>query len=132
MQRSRQYTLPSRTSGRSDKAEPQGVQTGDTPSRAILSPDTSVRRMAVTLTFRSDYAPPPVNNMTRKLQAGQATLAETAPSPVARANVGIAMGTGTDVAMSGAHLPLVKGDLRGIAAARRISEATVANMRRTA
>jgi P-type Cu+ transporter len=48
---------------------------------------------------------------------------------LARANVGIAMGTGTDVAMSSAHLTLVKGDLRGIATARNISEATVANMR---
>jgi P-type Cu+ transporter len=48
---------------------------------------------------------------------------------LARADVGIAMGTGTDVAMSSAHLTLVKGDLRGIATARNISEATVANMR---
>ncbi|MGE5169223.1 MAG: copper-transporting P-type ATPase [Rudaea sp.] len=47
---------------------------------------------------------------------------------LARANVGIAMGTGTDVAMSSAHVTLVKGDLRGIARARDISEATVRNM----
>jgi Cu+-exporting ATPase len=48
---------------------------------------------------------------------------------LARADVGIAMGTGTDVAMSSAQVTLVKGDLRGIAAARRISVATVKNMR---
>jgi Cu+-exporting ATPase len=48
---------------------------------------------------------------------------------LARANVGIAMGTGTDVAMSSAQLTLVKGDLRGIADARRLSEQTVRNMR---
>ncbi|TMG96894.1 MAG: copper-transporting ATPase, partial [Betaproteobacteria bacterium] len=42
--------------------------------------------------------------------------------------VGIAMGTGTDVAMSSAQVTLVKGDLRGIARAREISERTVANM----
>ena len=48
---------------------------------------------------------------------------------LAAANVGIAMGTGTDVAMSSAQLTLVKGDLRGIARARALSSATVANMR---
>jgi Cu+-exporting ATPase len=47
---------------------------------------------------------------------------------LAMAMVGIAMGTGTDVAMSSAQITLVKGDLRGIAQARRISEQTVRNM----
>lgn len=48
---------------------------------------------------------------------------------LAQADVGIAMGTGTDVAMSSAQITLVKGDLRGIAQARIISEQTVNNMR---
>ena len=48
---------------------------------------------------------------------------------LAQADVGIAMGTGTDVAMSSAQVTLVKGDLRGIARARAISLATVRNMR---
>ena len=48
---------------------------------------------------------------------------------LAAADVGIAMGTGTDVAMSSAQVTLVKGDLRRILEARAISEATVANMR---
>ena len=48
---------------------------------------------------------------------------------LAAADVGIAMGTGTDVAMSSAQLTLVKGDLRGIARARALSEATVSNMK---
>lgn len=48
---------------------------------------------------------------------------------LAQADVGIAMGTGTDVAMSSAQVTLVKGDLRGISEARRISELTVSNMR---
>ncbi|WP_260428103.1 heavy metal translocating P-type ATPase [Burkholderia sp. Bp8984] len=48
---------------------------------------------------------------------------------LAKADVGVAMGTGTDVAMSSAQVTLVKGDLRGIARARALSEATVANMK---
>lgn len=48
---------------------------------------------------------------------------------LAKADVGIAMGTGTDVAMSSAPVTLVKGDLRGIALARALSEMTIKNMR---
>ena len=48
---------------------------------------------------------------------------------LARAHVGIAMGTGTDVAMESAGVTLVKGDLRGIVRARRLSRATMRNIR---
>jgi Cu+-exporting ATPase len=48
---------------------------------------------------------------------------------LAQADVGIAMGTGTDVAMQSAGVTLVKGDLNGIVRARRLSQATVANIR---
>ena len=48
---------------------------------------------------------------------------------LAKADVGIAMGTGTDVAMNSAQITLVKGDLRGIAVARTLSEDTVRNMK---
>lgn len=48
---------------------------------------------------------------------------------LAAADVGIAMGTGADVAMQSAHITLVSGDLRGIARARRLSHATMRNIR---
>jgi Cu+-exporting ATPase len=48
---------------------------------------------------------------------------------LAQADVGVAMGTGTDVAMESADVTLVKGDLRGIVRARRLSRATMGNIR---
>jgi Cu+-exporting ATPase len=48
---------------------------------------------------------------------------------LAQADVGIAMGTGTDVAIESAAVTLVKGDLRGIVRARRLSRATMKNIR---
>ena len=48
---------------------------------------------------------------------------------LAQAEVGIAMGTGTDVAMESANITLLKGDLRGIIRAKKLSKATMTNIR---
>src|SRR6185295_19070102 len=48
---------------------------------------------------------------------------------LAQAHVGIAMGTGTDIAMESADVTLVKGDLRGVLRARRLSRATMRNVK---
>ena len=48
---------------------------------------------------------------------------------LAQANLGVAMGTGTEVAMESAGITLVKGDLRGISKAKRLSDATMKNIR---
>ena len=48
---------------------------------------------------------------------------------LAQADVGIAMGTGTDIAIESADITLLKGDLRGVVRARRLSKATMRNIR---
>ncbi len=81
-----------------------------------------------------EVAPADKVDLVRRLQAGGRKVAmagdgiNDAPA-LAQADIGIAMGTGTDVAMNAGHVTLVKGDLRAIARARDISERTVRNMR---
>ncbi|MGH7402300.1 MAG: heavy metal translocating P-type ATPase [Candidatus Rokuibacteriota bacterium] len=105
----------------------------------MLTGDNRVTAQAVARTLALDdvvaeVLPEQKVEVVRRLQAEGRVVAmagdgvNDAPA-LAQAEVGVAMGTGTDVAMESAGVTLVKGDLRGIVRARRLSRATMRNIR---
>jgi Cu+-exporting ATPase len=105
----------------------------------MLTGDSRVTAEAVAMQLgidevRAEVLPEEKAEAVKRLQAGGHIVAmagdgiNDAPA-LAQAQVGIAMGTGTDVAMESASVTLVKGDLDGILRARRLSRATMSNIR---
>ena len=105
------------------------MMTGDT----AITADAVSKKLRIDKVF-ADVLPEQKAEKIKELQAKGKIVAmagdgvNDAPA-LAQADVGIAMGTGTDVAMESADITLLKGDLRGILRAKRLSEATMKNIR---
>ena len=103
--------------------------TGDQESTALR-----VAKQLGIKDFEAGVLPEQKNKIVNRLQSDGRTVAmagdgiNDAPA-LAAADVGIAMGTGTDVAIENAGITLVKGDLRGIVRARKLSRATIRNIK---
>ena len=123
----KETTLPALTALRADGLR-IGMLTGDARGTA----QAVARQLGIDEVF-AEVQPADKAHIVAQLQAAGRRVAmvgdgiNDAPA-LARANVGIAMGTGTDIAMESAAVTLVSGDLNGIVKARRLSRATVRNI----
>ncbi|MBK8302709.1 MAG: heavy metal translocating P-type ATPase [Chloracidobacterium sp.] len=105
------------------------MMTGDN----AITADAVAKKLGIDKVF-ADVLPEQKAEKIKELQASGKIVAmagdgvNDAPA-LAQAQVGIAMGTGTDVAMESADITLLKGDLRGILRAKKLSEATMKNIR---
>ncbi|MSO83957.1 MAG: HAD family hydrolase, partial [Acidobacteria bacterium] len=123
------------------ESTPEAIRTlhGERIRIVMLTGDSKTTAQAVARTLGIDdviaeVLPDQKVEVVKRLQAEGRVVAmagdgiNDAPA-LAQAQVGIAMGTGTDVAMESAAVTLVKGDLRGIVRARRLSRATMGNIK---
>tara|TARA_B100000315_G_scaffold223486_1_gene228304 strand:- start:2263 stop:4707 length:2445 start_codon:yes stop_codon:yes gene_type:complete len=105
------------------------MATGD----ALATAEAVAKELGIS-EFRAGVLPQDKNNLVKEYQEEGRIVAmagdgiNDAPA-LAQANVGIAMGTGTDIAMQSAEVTLVKGDLRGVLRARNLSKMTMRNIR---
>ncbi|HEY2762250.1 MAG TPA: heavy metal translocating P-type ATPase, partial [Pirellulales bacterium] len=124
---------------KSSTAEAIGLLHADGIKIVMLTGDsrTTAEAVAKQLSIdeiKAEVAPSEKGDVVKQLQAQRHIVAmagdgiNDAPA-LAQADVGIAMGTGTDVAIESAGITLIKGDLRGIAKARRLSRGVMRNIR---
>lgn len=110
-----------------------GIQVAMLTGDSRATAEAVARRLGIEA-VHAEVLPDQKANIVKELQAGGHRVAmagdgvNDAPG-LAQADVGIAMGTGTDIAMESAGVTLLKGDLRGIVRARRLSQATMKNIR---
>ncbi len=121
------------TAGALRELKAQGLRivmlTGDSPATA-----QEIANQVGIVDFKAEVMPAQKSEIVRGLQYQGRVVAmagdgiNDAPA-LAQANVGIAMGTGTDIAMESGGITLLKGDLEGILRARKLSQATMRNIR---